>query len=63
MSRGLSLHIYLGEKLVLTKDCRFRSPSAVAGVIAGTGYGGSIKWKDQGGRTLNENERAAVEEN
>lgn len=48
-------------KLQLTRDHLFPSPSAAAGVMAGSGYNGWTQWKDEQGKTLDENERAAVE--
>ncbi len=47
-------------QLKLTRDHLFPSPSAAAGVMAGSGYNGWIQWKDEKGTTLDENERAAV---
>jgi hypothetical protein len=51
-----------GETLRLARDYAFSSPSAAAGVMAGTGYNGWVVWKDSRGRTLHENERAATQE-
>ena len=47
--------------LLVTRDHVFTSPSAATGVLGGTGYNGWREWKDVHGRTLDENERAAVD--
>jgi hypothetical protein len=51
-----------GQLVRLARDYAFTSPSAAAGVMAGTGYNGWVVWKDGQGRTLHENERAATQE-
>jgi hypothetical protein len=47
-----------GEKLRLTQDYSFASPSTAAGVLLGRNSNGRVDWKDAKGRTLKEIQEA-----
>jgi hypothetical protein len=49
-----------GDELVVTQDYTFDSPSTAAGVLIGRSVNGRVEWKDYDGRTLKENQSAAV---
>lgn len=47
-------------KLMFKKDYEFSSPSAAAATIVGYPINGRTCWKDEKGKTLKENEEAAL---
>lgn len=49
-----------GEKLRFTQPYTFDSPSTAAGVLLGRSANGRVEWKDAEGRTLRDNQTAAV---
>ncbi len=49
------------EKIVLTEDCLFSSPSAAAAVIMGRSANGLLEWKSKSGKTLKEIEALEIE--
>lgn len=55
LSDGILVH--QSDKLIFTEDYIFSSPSTAAAVILGRNSNGWKKWKDAGGRTLDELKR------
>ena len=49
------------EKLILTEDILFSSPSSAAAVIMGRSANGLLEWKNQSGKTLKEIEASEIE--
>lgn len=49
-----------GDGVVVAQDYTFDSPSTAAGVLIGRSVNGRVEWKDADGRTLKENQAAAV---
>ncbi len=49
------------EKLILSEDILFSSPSAAAAVIMGRSANGLLEWKNQSGKTLKEIEASEIE--
>lgn len=49
------------DKLVLSEDILFSSPSAAAAVIMGRSANGLLEWKNKSGKTLKEIEAAEIE--
>lgn len=49
------------EKLILTEDILFGSPSAAAAVIMGRSANGLLEWKNKSGKTLKEIETSEIE--
>lgn len=49
------------EKLILSEDVLFSSPSAAAAVIMGRSANGLLEWKNQSGKTLKEIEASEIE--
>jgi hypothetical protein len=45
----------------MAQDYTFDSPSTAAGVVVGRTVNGREMWRDEDGRTLKENQTAAVE--
>jgi hypothetical protein len=52
-----------GDGLKMGQDYTFDSPSTAAGVVLGRSSNGRVEWKDADGRTLKENQTAAVGSN
>ena len=49
------------EKLILSEDYLFSSPSAAAAVIMGRSTNGLLEWKSKSGKTLKEIETSEIE--
>lgn len=52
LQRGILREV--SGRYVFTRDCRFRSVSSAACLIAGRTAGGRVEWKDPQGRTIND---------
>jgi hypothetical protein len=51
-----------GDSIVFLKDHLFGSPSSAASFVTGSSHDGWICWKDEEGKTLDENERRTLGE-
>ncbi|WP_371607048.1 DUF4357 domain-containing protein [Dietzia sp. WMMA184] len=52
LARGIIREV--AGRYVFTRDCRFRSVSSAACLVAGRTAGGRAEWKDSQGRSIND---------